>query len=172
MIQYETDWNIEIEKDDEGPTVNIDDEEDDGFAATPIDMDDQNMRRSASVVSQPQPGPGRRGPRGPYRRQPNTNSTTFSETLDADGHLPGWKDGIGAFPPGSDLAKTMIALKLKGVFFSAKNKKKIHTQTGKRYRTKRERQRFERDGPPLHPDGSVDYTQSMLATSIGLHHPP
>ena len=30
MIQYETDWNIEIEKDDEGPTVNVDDEED-GF---------------------------------------------------------------------------------------------------------------------------------------------
>lgn len=147
VIQYETDWNIEIEKDDE---VNIDDEEDDGFAATPMDMDDQNMRRSASVASQPQPGPGRRGPRGPYRRQPNTNLTTFSESLDADGHLPGSKDGIGAFPPGSGLAKTMIALKLKG----------------KRYRTKRERQRFERDGPPLHPDGSVNYTQMEDPFSI------
>ena len=120
VIQYETDWNIEIEKDDEGPTVNIDDDEDDGVAATPMDIDDQNMRRSASVASQPQPGPSRRGPRGPYRRQPNANLTTFSESLDADGHLPGWKDGIGAFPPGSGLAKTMIALKLKGVLFSAK----------------------------------------------------
>ena len=130
MIQYETDWNIEIEKDDEGPAVNIDDEEDDGFAPTPMDMDDQSMRRSASVASQPQPGPGRRGPRGPYRQQPNTNSTTFSESLDADGHLPGSKDGIGAFPPGSDLVKTMIALKLKGVLFLPKIREKIHTQTG------------------------------------------
>lgn len=32
--------------------------------------------------------------------------------------------------------------------------------TGKRYKTKKERMRIERDGPPLLPDGSLDYTES------------
>jgi len=62
VIQYEMDWNIEIEKDNDGPTVNIKDDEDDGIATTPMDIDDQNMRRSASVALQPQPGPGHHGP--------------------------------------------------------------------------------------------------------------
>jgi len=33
--------------------------------------------------------------------------------------------------------------------------------SGKRYRTKKERMRVERDGPPLLADGSLDYTESM-----------
>lgn len=31
---------------------------------------------------------------------------------------------------------------------------------GKRYKTKKERMRIERDGPPLLPDGSLNYTES------------
>ena len=33
---------------------------------------------------------------------------------------------------------------------------------GKKYRTKKERLRFERDGPPLLADGSLDYTESAF----------
>jgi len=33
--------------------------------------------------------------------------------------------------------------------------------SGKRYKTKKERMRIERDGPPLLADGSLDYTESM-----------
>ncbi|KAF9484626.1 hypothetical protein BDN70DRAFT_872410 [Pholiota conissans] len=144
VIQYETDWNIEIEKDDEGPPVNVEDDED--FAmGTPMEVDTTSLReRSVSILSQPQPGPSvntRRGPRGPYKKQ--TQPTSLSETLEADGGLPGSKDGLGAFPPGSDWAKTMVALKLKG----------------KRYKTKKERMRIEREGPPLLAEGSLDYTE-------------
>jgi bromodomain-containing protein 7/9 len=121
VIQYETDWNIEIEKDDEGPPVNVDDDEDYAMG-TPMEVDATSLReRSVSILSQPQPGPSRRGPRGPYKKQ--APSTALSETLEPDGGLPGSKDGLGSFPPGSDWAKTMVALKLKGasLFFSFLN---------------------------------------------------
>ena len=112
VIQYETDWNIEIEKDDEGTPVNVEDDEDDN-AGTPMDVD--TRERSVSIASQPQPISSRRGPRGPYKKHGQAASaTTLSETLEPDGGLPGSKDGLGSFPSGSDWAKTMVALKLKG----------------------------------------------------------
>ena len=115
VIQYETDWNIDVERDDDGQAVNVDEDEDD-ITGTPMEVDNSSMReRSVSVASQPQPGSSRRGPRGPYKKPgPNAPSNNLSETLEPDGGMPGSKDGIGAFPPGSDWAKTMIALKLKG----------------------------------------------------------
>ncbi|TFK38571.1 hypothetical protein BDQ12DRAFT_666267 [Crucibulum laeve] len=150
VIQYETDWNIDIEKDEEGPSLNIDDEDDDNVA-TPMDIEGLSARgRSQSVLSQTQPGSSKRGPRGPYRKQGAATTSTFSESLDAEGGLPGSKDGLGAFPPGSDWAATMLALKLKG----------------KRYRTKKERLRFEREGPPYLPDGSLDYTEMEEPFSV------
>jgi len=106
VIQYETDWNIEIEKDDDG-TVNIDD--DDEY----LEIDGAGQTgRSPSVVSQIQPG--RRLTRGPYKKTA-PSSNTLSESIDAEGRLPGSKDGLAAFPPGSDWARLMLALKLKGM---------------------------------------------------------
>lgn len=140
VIQYETDWNIEIEKDDDG-TVNIDDDEE-YPEATLMDVDEVGQTgRSPSVVSAIPQGMSRRVTRGPYKKAVPSN--TVSEGIDADGRLPGSKDGLAAFPPGSDWARTMLALKLKG----------------KRYKTKKERLRVEKEGPPTHPDGSLDYTQ-------------
>jgi len=116
VIQYETDWNIEIEKDDELP-VNVDEDEED----TQMEVDTASLReRSVSVVSQPPPqgamaASSRRGPRGPYRKQgQNGQPSIILESLEPDGGLPGSKDGLGSFPPGSDWANTMVALKLKG----------------------------------------------------------
>ncbi|KAF8962904.1 hypothetical protein BDZ97DRAFT_1662417 [Flammula alnicola] len=151
VIQYETDWNIEIEKDDEGPSVNVDDDEE-YMAGTPMDVDGTSLReRSVSVASQPQPGPSRRGPRGPYKKHgQSAPGSSLSEMLELDGGLPGSKDGLGSFPAGSDWAKTMVALKLKG----------------KRYKTKKERLRIEREGPPLLADGSLDYTEMEDPFSI------
>ena len=40
-------------------------------------------------------------------------------SLEDDGGLPGVKDGLGAFPPGSDRAELMLALKLQGGWLSA-----------------------------------------------------
>jgi bromodomain-containing protein 7/9 len=115
VIQYETDWNIEIEKDEEGLNVNIDDDNEDLGAGTPMDVDDPRPGgRSPSVTSQAQPGTLRRGVRGPYKK--TAASSALTESIDVEGRLPGSKDGLGAFPPGSDWAQTMVALKLKGVF--------------------------------------------------------
>ncbi|KAH7886661.1 hypothetical protein F5I97DRAFT_1807801 [Phlebopus sp. FC_14] len=140
VIEYETDWNIEIENDDDGTPLNIDDE--DGTVSTPRDVDGSMAAASPAPSSTPLPAhiPIKRGPRGPYKRHAPSG---VSEGLDVEGRMPGSKDGIGAFPPGSDWAELMIALKIKG----------------KRYRTKKERLRFEKEGPPYHPDGSLNYAE-------------
>ncbi|KAF8811316.1 hypothetical protein BYT27DRAFT_7253025 [Phlegmacium glaucopus] len=144
VIQYETDWNIEIEKEEEDE-VNVDENENEEDG---MDVDERRDRSVSVLSQQQQPGQagpsGRRGPRGPYKRQGHgVAGAGISETLEQDGGLPGSKDGLGAFPPGSDWAKTALALKLKK----------------KRYKTKKERLRMERDGPPLLADGSLDYTE-------------
>ena len=114
VIQYETDWTIDVERDDDELPLNIDQDEDDS-RGTPMDIDSIHDERSVSVApSQPAQVSTRRGPRGLYRRERNTSTNALSETLEPDGGLPGSKDGIGAFPSGSHWAKTMIALKLKG----------------------------------------------------------
>ena len=130
VIQYETDWNIEIEKDDDG-TVNIDDD-DEYPEATPMDVDEAGQTgRSPSVASQILPGSGRRVTRGPYKKPVPSN--TVSEGVDAEGRLPGSKDGLGAFPPGSDWAQKMLALKLKGIIFAYHvfNRRKFITFTSR-----------------------------------------
>ncbi|KAG6908536.1 hypothetical protein DXG01_004307 [Tephrocybe rancida] len=123
VIQYETDWNIEIEKDDDAMPVVVDDDEDYSMG-TPMDVDDAlPARRSPSVASQVQPGTSRRGVRGPYKKTA-APSNKLTESVDAEGRLPGSRDGLG-----------------------------------KRYKTKKERLRFEKEGPPLHADGSLDYAE-------------
>ncbi len=111
VIQYETDWNIDIEKDDD-VAVNIDDDHDEHMPTSVPSGEALVNGRSPSVMSQPQQT-GRRGPRGPYKK--GTAPTTVSESIDGEGRLPGSKDGLGAFPPCSDWAKTMLALKIKGM---------------------------------------------------------
>jgi bromodomain-containing protein 7/9 len=104
VIEYETDWNIEIERDED---VNVD--ADEGPAAGRASAGpDTPARRSQSVVSASVPPPNRRGKNAAKKEG-------ISETLEPDGHLPGYKDGVGVFPPGSDWAEVMLALKLKGV---------------------------------------------------------
>ena len=116
VIQYETDWNIDVENEGD-PDVNVEEDEDNGV---PMDVDDPgpSSRRSQSVVSNGGFGPNiRRSTRAPYKKQSQQgpdNKNPISETIEADGRLPGSKDGLGAFPAMSDWAKTMLALKLKG----------------------------------------------------------
>lgn len=110
MIEYETDWNIDIEQEEETPNVNIDD--DDIDAPTPMDVDGSQVAASpAPSASQGQGPPIKRGARGPYKK---TGQANVTESIDNEGRLPGSRDGLGAFPPGSDWAKLMLGLKLKG----------------------------------------------------------
>ncbi|KAF5389382.1 hypothetical protein D9757_004243 [Collybiopsis confluens] len=137
VIQYETDWNLDLDK-DEVDNMNIDEE------------NDANAPSTVSAAESGTPGPDlmgvRRSTRAPYKKSgSNTVGSNApkgpSESIDSEGRLPGSKDGLGAFPPGSGWAKTMLDLKLKG----------------KRYKTKKERLRIEKEGPPLRSDGSLDY---------------
>lgn len=113
VIQYETDWNIEIEKDENAE----DDAEDYSMA---VDVEPERSRSpSVSMHGGSHLAMLRRGPRAPLNRAAKDNpSNTFSESIDAEGRLPGSKDGLGAFPPDSDWARTMLYLKLKGRQFS------------------------------------------------------
>lgn len=116
VIEYETDWNIDIEQDDDGSTsqlpVHADDE-----VSTPREFDGSLAAGSRAQSMTPAPGqaptlgPGKRGPRGPYKKHAQP---ALPEGLDAEGRMPGAKDGVGAFPAGSDWAELMIALKIKG----------------------------------------------------------
>ncbi|KZT30051.1 Bromodomain-domain-containing protein [Neolentinus lepideus HHB14362 ss-1] len=133
VIEHETDWNIDIEHEDS--TYPEGDEE----RGTPMDIDGTATNApSPSVTSAAAtPAPGRR------RRKVPQAPGTLSESIDEDGRLPGSKDGLGAFPYGSDWARLMLSLKLKG----------------KKKRTKKERLKMERGGPPYAPDGSLDYAE-------------
>ena len=104
VIEYETDWNIGIEGDED---VNVDADEDTAAGRASAGPDTPT-RRSPSVASASVPAPNRRGKNAAKKEG-------LSETLEPDGHLPGYKDGVGVFPPGSDWAEVMVALKLKGM---------------------------------------------------------
>lgn len=138
VIEYETDWNIDVEQ-DEDAALNIDEDEDHITTSTPREIEGSQVAASPAPSSVPQQYI-RRGPRGPYKKGA---SAGISEGIDAEGRLPGSKEGVGAFPPSSDWAKMMVALKIKG----------------KRYRTKKERLRIEKEGLPHLHDGSLDYTE-------------
>lgn len=118
VIQYETDWNIDVENEGD---VDVDVDGDDD--TVPMDVDEPARNgRSQSVVSASGLANGlssRRSTRGPYKKTQHPDSkNALSETIEADGHLPGAKDGLGVFPPNSDMARTMLALKLKGLSLS------------------------------------------------------
>jgi hypothetical protein len=73
--------------------------------------------RSPSISSnqgKPATSLGRRATRGPYQKK-TVNPASASENVYPDWRLPGSRDGLGAFPAGSDWAKLMLALKLKGL---------------------------------------------------------
>ncbi|KAI0750376.1 hypothetical protein C8Q74DRAFT_364477 [Fomes fomentarius] len=152
VIEYETDWNIDVEKDDD--PVAVDDEGTRGEkGTTPMDVD-ESRAGSPSLISA-QLG----GKRGKGKKAPGT----LSESLEPDGGLPGAKDGLGAFPPGSDWAELMLALKIKGASLTClltRSSDRVYAGfSGKRYRTKKERMRMERGGPPIAADGSLDYPE-------------
>ncbi|KAI0824381.1 hypothetical protein BC628DRAFT_1379256 [Trametes gibbosa] len=135
VIEYETDWNIEIEKDED--PVNVDDDDGSGAVGTPAEkaagmpMDVDESRAGSPYPVQV----------GGKRLKGKKLPGPLTESIEPDGGLPGAKDGLAAFPPGSDWAELMLALKLKG----------------KRYRTKKERMRIEKGGPPYTAEGSIDY---------------
>jgi bromodomain-containing protein 7 len=108
VIEYETEWNIDVDRDED---VNVDADEDAGGPGRTGSVGpDTPARRSPSVLSASVPPVNRRGGRNAASKKDGP----LSESLESDGHLPGFKDGVGVFPAGSDWAQVMLALKLKG----------------------------------------------------------
>ncbi|KAK0203787.1 hypothetical protein DFS33DRAFT_1334169 [Desarmillaria ectypa] len=146
VIQYETEWTVDVVGDDELEGVS-----DGAFDSNQaMDVDGAIPEPAAAITVTEEDFGRRRSTRAPYKKTaPAALKTTVSESIE-DGRLPGSKDGLGDFPPGSDWARVMLELKVKG----------------KRYRTKKERLRFEKEGPPYAADGSLDYTEMEDPFSI------
>ncbi|SJK98333.1 uncharacterized protein ARMOST_01598 [Armillaria ostoyae] len=146
VIQYETEWTVDVVGDDD-----LEDVSDGAFDSNQaMDVDEVIPEPVATTTVTEEDFGRRRSTRAPYKKPaPAAPKTTVSESIE-DGRLPGSKDGLGDFPPGSDLARVMLELKVKG----------------KRYRTKKERLRFEKEGPPYAADGSLDYTEMEDPFSI------
>ena len=108
VIEYETEWNIDVDRDED---VNVDADDDAAGGAAGSVGPDTPARRSPSVLSASAPPINRRGGKNAAAKKEGM----LSETVEPDGHLPGFKDGVGVFPPGSDWAEVMLALKLKGM---------------------------------------------------------
>jgi bromodomain-containing protein 7/9 len=117
------------------------------------------------------------GQGAPRRRPGNTAESggakkeiTLSETLEPDGRLPGAKQGLGAFPPGSDLAETMLRLKIQSMFtmlyYPSLCVREAHSLVERRHITKKERLRIEKIGRPYLADGSLEYAVSKDAISL------
>lgn len=157
VIQYETEWTVDVVGDDELEGVS-----DGAFDSNQaMDVDEAIPEPAAHTIVTEEDYGRRRSTRAPYKKPaPAAPKTTVSESIE-DGRLPGSKDGLGDFPPRSDLARVMLELKMKGTCIGKTLLPTLSTSSvGKRYRTKKERLRFEKEGPPYAADGSLDYTES------------
>lgn len=128
-------------------------------------------------------GTGKKGGGGP-------GAAMLAEGLEEGGRMPGWKEGVGRFPSGSEWARVVLEMKMRGkflfhsllarsggvlsflVFSRLPTDADDFTLIGKKYRTKKERMRMERGGPPLAPDGSLAYTERAYFDLIFYSLPP
>ncbi|KAL5501196.1 hypothetical protein ACEPAH_9583 [Sanghuangporus vaninii] len=141
VIEYEADWTIDVVEDEGSAPAAAAGNDVDNTAAAVTSGEVPFKTRSPSVMSSAVGTPNLSSERS--KRHRGKKVPIVTESWEEGGHLPGFKDGIGAFPPCSDLAALMLELKLKG----------------KRFRTKKERLKREKEGPPLAATGSLDYTE-------------
>ncbi|KAL5513918.1 hypothetical protein ACEPAG_2679 [Sanghuangporus baumii] len=143
VIEYEADWTIDVVEDGgSAPAAAVGNDVDNAAAEFAMASGEvPSKTRSPSVMSSAVGTPNLSSERS--KRHRGKKVPIVTESWEERGHLPGFKDGIGVFPPCSDLAALILELKLKG----------------KRFRTKKERLKREKEGPPLAADGSLDYTE-------------
>ena len=113
VIEYETDWTIDVVADTEpvASTSGQPGEVNDALTTTKIVDESGQRARSPSVISSV---PGASAPVERTRRSRSKKVTAVTESWEEDGHLPGHKDGLGEFPPRSELSELMLELKLRG----------------------------------------------------------
>lgn len=102
---------------DEGPKPADGDVQDTSAAETvPLSAGAPNKTRSPSVMSSAA-GMGGVPAERIKRTIRGKKVPIVTESWEDGGHLPGFKDGIGVFPPLSDLAALMLELKMRGMNF-------------------------------------------------------
>lgn len=119
VIEFETDWNLDIEGDGDpqDPSGITSDEGDDRTRAT----------RSPSVTGTPIMGGTTSRPqrvlaqqqqqaqRAKEKEDPRMEiGMSIAAGMEEEGHLPGHRDGLSAFASGSEMSRLMWALKKKG----------------------------------------------------------
>ena len=121
MIEFETDWSIDVVADAEAGQSG-------SAGVDAMDVDEANpgkgegettgpngRKRSQSVTSSVQ-GPAV-APSTERARRSRKKVPMVTESWEPGGHLPGFSDGIGAFPSGSEMANIMMQLKFRGLSF-------------------------------------------------------
>lgn len=109
VIEFETDWNVEVEEDDD-PDVAIDDGTSTGRGTPAVEAGPEEVVAGSGRKVIPRFATARTDA-PPVKDPPKTNEMKAS--LDVEGHLPGYRDGVGQFPPDSEWASVMLDLKLK-----------------------------------------------------------
>lgn len=100
VIEFESEWNL-----DAAPTP----EPTEAIEEPPL-TEVSSRARSPSVMS------STAGPSAPqHRKSRSKKSAGVTETWEEGWHLPGFKDGLSAFRPGSEFASLMLELKLRGI---------------------------------------------------------
>lgn len=121
VIEYETDWTIDVLTDGDpiASTSALQLNETLDKNVPLIKMEDEtgnHQGRSPSILSSV---PGASTPIEKTRRAPRTKKVPIvTESWEDYGHLPGYKDGLSAFPAWSDMANLMLDLKLRGAFYN------------------------------------------------------
>lgn len=116
VIEFETDWNLDVVDDSDLGRAG-------SAGVDAMDIDDTNAGkaegeatgpngRSQSVTSSVQ-GPAV-VPSTERARRSRKKVPMVTESWEPGGHLPGFSDGIGAFPWGSEMAIIMMQLKSRG----------------------------------------------------------
>lgn len=113
VIELETDWNVEVEG-DEAVEVAVDDGSTDPATPAPETSAEEVLVASGRRIVPRFAVPRTDVPS--VKEKDATKENGMKATLDAEGHLPGYRDGVGQFPPDSEWARVMLELKIKSAY--------------------------------------------------------
>jgi bromodomain-containing protein 7/9 len=130
VIEYETDWRLDVEGDEQEEP--LEDDEPPEPAPAPVYepeptspmIDDDLLALHAAAIAGGRRPPQRaavkkieleRAKEAEKEKEKEKSTEKPAENgLDEDGHMPGYKDGIGVFPPDSGWSQVMVELKFRG----------------------------------------------------------
>lgn len=113
VIEYEADWTIDVVADGEPALVGDQDESNAVSGGDDANRPGPSRPRSPSVLSSAAGVVNLPSERS--RRTKSKKILAVTESFEEGWHLPGYKDGVGIFPPYNEFADLMLDLKLRGI---------------------------------------------------------